>query len=71
MHRQCFVPRWGSRARWGQPRELSTPGWVTYSLSPLCSGSEPALGMHVGKPQLLLTFSLLPKQLQPQLLCDL
>lgn len=39
-----------------------------YSLSPLCSGSDPALGLHIGKPQPFLTSSLLPKQLQPQLL---
>lgn len=54
----------------GAAQELSTPVWVTSSLSPLCSGSELALGVCIGKPQPLLTFSLLPKQLQPQLLCD-
>lgn len=54
----------------GEPRRLSTPLWATYSLSPLCSGSDPALGLCVGKPQPFLTFSLLPKQLQPQLLSN-
>ena len=48
--------RAGNASSQGGEARLSTPGWVTYSLSPLCSGSELALGVHVGKPQPLLTF---------------